>query len=89
MNLRKKILGFVKPIFIYAHLLSLLNDDVLASLQDENSTNKIWNKLECTYVTKRVLNQILIRKSLATIKKNRVVSIRNHIAEINKFRVAS
>ena len=69
----------------FALLLSLLSDNVLASLQEENTAYKIWKKLESVYDTKRAVNQILIRKRLSTIKKNRDVSMRNHIDEINKL----
>lgn len=69
----------------YALLLSLLSDNVVISLQNESTACEIWKKLERTYDTKRAVNQILIRKRLATIKKSRDICMRSHIDQINKL----
>lgn len=65
--------------------LSLLIDGALASLQDDNTVHKICNTLERTCDTKRAMDQIFIRKRLATIQKGLVVSMKNRIDEITKL----
>lgn len=69
----------------YPPLLSLLSDGILESVQDENTVHKICNKSEQTCDTNQAVNQNLIRKKLATINKDRAMSMRSHIDEINKL----
>lgn len=59
--------------------LSLLIDGALASLQDDNTVHEICNTLERICDTKLALNQIFIRKRLATSQKGLVVSMKNRI----------
>lgn len=63
----------------YALILSLLNDNILASLQNEDTACKIWKKLQATYKAKGAVSQILTRKRLATIRKSKDVPMRQHI----------
>ncbi|GBN76962.1 Retrovirus-related Pol polyprotein from transposon TNT 1-94 [Araneus ventricosus] len=69
----------------YAILLTLLDDKILSSLQKEDTAFKIWKALISTYEAKGAVNQILTRKRLATIRKSKETSMRQHIDEILKL----
>ncbi|GBN32088.1 hypothetical protein AVEN_149032-1 [Araneus ventricosus] len=69
----------------YAILLTLLDDNILSSLQKEDTAFKIWKALISTYEAKGAVNQILTRKRLTTIRKSKETSMRQHIDEILKL----
>ncbi|GBN51236.1 hypothetical protein AVEN_14053-1 [Araneus ventricosus] len=66
----------------YALMLSFLSDKVLVSLPDENTCASIFQKLKSTYVRDGAVNQILIRKRLAMLKKKEV-PLQEHLYEVN------
>ncbi|GBM64842.1 Copia protein [Araneus ventricosus] len=67
----------------YALMLSFLSDEVLVSLSDENTCASIFQKLKSTYLRDGAVNQILIRKRLAMLKKKKEVSMQEHLNEVN------
>ncbi|GBN15091.1 hypothetical protein AVEN_19957-1 [Araneus ventricosus] len=67
----------------YVLMLSFLSDKVLVSLSDENSCASIFQKLKSTYLRDGAVNQILIRKRLAMLKKKNEVSMPEHLNEVN------
>ncbi|GBL95410.1 Retrovirus-related Pol polyprotein from transposon TNT 1-94 [Araneus ventricosus] len=67
----------------YALMLSFLGDKVLLSLSDENTCASIFQKLKSTYLRDGAVNQILIRKRLAMLKKKKDVSMQEHLNEVN------
>ncbi|GBN73079.1 hypothetical protein AVEN_24694-1 [Araneus ventricosus] len=67
----------------YALMLSFLSDKVLMSLSDENTCASIFPKLKSTYLRDGAVNQILIRKRLAMLKKKMEVSMQEHLNEVN------
>ncbi|GBN72557.1 Copia protein [Araneus ventricosus] len=69
----------------YAILLTLSDDKTLSSLQKEDTAFKIWEALISTYEAKGAVYQILTRKRLATIRKSKETSMRQHIDEILKL----
>ncbi|GBM03165.1 hypothetical protein AVEN_70587-1 [Araneus ventricosus] len=52
------------------------------SLSDENTCSSIFQKLKPTYLRDGAVNQILIRKRLALLKKKEV-SMQEHLNEVN------
>ncbi|GBN29686.1 hypothetical protein AVEN_225959-1 [Araneus ventricosus] len=56
----------------YALMLSFLSDKVLVSLSDENTCASIFQKLKSTYLRNGAVNEILIRKRLAILKKKEI-----------------
>ncbi|GBM04746.1 Copia protein [Araneus ventricosus] len=64
-------------------MLSFLSDKVLVSLSDENTCASIFQKLKSTYLRDGAVNQILIRKRLAMLKKKKEVSMQEHLKEVN------
>ncbi|XP_054722257.1 uncharacterized protein LOC129231933 [Uloborus diversus] len=70
---------FLKSKKAFAVILALLNDNILASLQSEDTACKIWKKLQSTYKDKGTGSQILTRKRLAMARKQNDVSMRSHI----------
>ncbi|GBM95326.1 Copia protein [Araneus ventricosus] len=69
----------------HAILLTFLDDNILSSLQKEDTAFKIWKALISTYEATGAVNQILTRKRLATIRKSKETSMRQHIDEILKL----
>ncbi|GBL73934.1 Retrovirus-related Pol polyprotein from transposon TNT 1-94 [Araneus ventricosus] len=69
----------------YALMLSFLSDKVLVSLSDENTCASIFQKLKSTYLRDGAVNQILIRKRLAMLKKKKDVSMQEHLNEVNRL----
>ncbi|GBN35938.1 hypothetical protein AVEN_46326-1, partial [Araneus ventricosus] len=69
----------------YAILLTLLDDKILSSLQKEDTAFKIWKAFISTYEAKGAVNQILTRKRLATVRKSKETSMRQHMDEILKL----
>ncbi|GBN66128.1 Copia protein [Araneus ventricosus] len=67
----------------YALMLSFLSDKVLLSLSDENNCARIFQKLKSTYLKDGAVNQILIRKRLAMLKKKKEVSVQEHLNDVN------
>ncbi|GBM05943.1 hypothetical protein AVEN_193604-1 [Araneus ventricosus] len=67
-----------------ALMLSFISDKVLVSLSDENTFASIFQKLKSTYLRDGTVNQILIRKRLAMLKKKEV-SMQEHL---NPFRTS-
>ncbi|GBN70953.1 hypothetical protein AVEN_121628-1 [Araneus ventricosus] len=66
----------------YALMLSFISDKVLVSLSEENTCASIFQKLKSTYLRDGAVNQILIRKRLAMLKKKEV-SMQEHLNEVN------
>ncbi|GBL87871.1 hypothetical protein AVEN_192047-1 [Araneus ventricosus] len=66
----------------YAILLTLLYDRILSFLQKEDTAFK---SLISTYEAKGAVNHILTRKRLATIRKSKETSMRQHIDDILKL----
>ncbi|GBM33837.1 Copia protein, partial [Araneus ventricosus] len=64
-------------------MLSSLSDKVLVSLSDENICASIFQKLKSAYLRDGAVNQILIRKRLAMLKKKKEVSMQEHLNEVN------
>ncbi|GBN34845.1 Copia protein [Araneus ventricosus] len=67
----------------YALMLSFLSDKVLLSLSYENTCASIFQKLKSTYLRDGAVNQILIRKRLAMLKKKKEVSMQENLNEVN------
>ncbi|GBL85692.1 Retrovirus-related Pol polyprotein from transposon TNT 1-94 [Araneus ventricosus] len=69
----------------YALILSFISDKVLVSLSDENTCGSIFQKLKSTYLRDGAVNQILIRKRLAMLKKKKKkeASMQEHLNEVN------
>ncbi|GBN76480.1 hypothetical protein AVEN_105055-1 [Araneus ventricosus] len=63
-------------------MLSFLSGKVLVSLSDENTCASIFQKLKSTYLKDGAVNQILIRKRRAMLKKKEV-SMQEHLNEVN------
>ena len=66
----------------YALLLTLLDDNILASLPAQTTVKKIWSELEQKYEHTSAVSQNLIRKRLTTMKKRRDCSMQKHIDEL-------
>ncbi|KFM70310.1 Copia protein, partial [Stegodyphus mimosarum] len=66
----------------YALLLTLLDDDILATMSSESCACEIWNSLKNKYLKVSAVSQILVQKKLSTLKKRRDCSMQSHIHEL-------
>ena len=65
-------------------ILLCLGNEVLREVVEEDTTTKLWLKLESLYMTKSLTNLLNLKNWLYTLQMKEGTSIKNHLDEFNK-----
>jgi hypothetical protein len=61
-----------------------LSNEVLREVVEEDTTSKLWLKLESLYMTKSLTNHLYLKKRLATLHMHEGMAIKDHLDEFNR-----
>ena len=68
----------------HSAILLCLGNEVLREVVEEDTTTKLWLKLESLYMTKSLTNLLNLKNWLYTLQMKEGTSIKNHLDEFNK-----
>ena len=68
----------------HSAILLCLGNEVLREVVEEDTTTKLWLKLESLYMTKSLTNLLKLKNWLYTLQMKEGTSIKNHLDEFNK-----
>ena len=68
----------------HSAILLCLGNEVFHEVVKEDTTAKLWLRLESLYMTKSLINHLYLKKQLYTLQRKEGTSIIDHLDEFNK-----
>lgn len=72
----------------YSLLILNLSDNVLRQVNEDNTTAKVWLKLESLYMTKSLSNKIYLKEKLFGFKMNPAKSLEKSLDDFKVITIA-
>ena len=69
----------------YGTLILNLSDNIIRQVLEEETTHKLWKKLECLFTTKDLLNKMYLREKNFTYKMDPSKTLSENLEEFKKI----